>query len=40
MTEVYSAAVKEGEEQEGECQTMGLCPRYTSLASMDLPSQC
>jgi len=37
MTEVYSAAVKEGEEQVKNFQAMDLCRRDTSPVNMDLP---
>jgi len=37
MTEMYSAAVKEGEEQMRKCQVMDLCRRDTSPINMDLP---
>jgi len=37
MTEMYSAAVKEGEEQLRKCQAMELCRRDTGLVNMDLP---
>jgi hypothetical protein len=37
MTEMYSAAVKEGEEQVRNFQAMDLCRRDTSPVNMDLP---